>query len=407
VIACGRVIGTDRGVLKIRIPGVSVGDIVRVGAGGEVIARVGELHGSHATAVPSQSCAGIALGAPVRVEFAGGTMALGTCALGTALDAAGTAFGGRRPVGSRVALRVRPCLPHERASIAQPFWTGVRAIDGLLTFGRGARIGIFGAPGCGKSTLIEHILAGSDADAIVVALIGERGREARHWIDSINSRTTIVCATSDRPAVERVRAAGVAAAQAFALSRRGLHVVVLLDSLARFAAALREIAVAAGEPAGRGGFPASVFTDIARLVEIAGNFHDGSITLIASVLDDGDERDPVSDAARSLLDGHIALSTRLAAEGRFPAIDVLNSASRTMTTVVTPQQLCDAATVRRALSVLERTEDARSLGIAPEGESARAAVAAQVRLEEFLFGDAALARPQATLASLRELAAVL
>jgi FliI/YscN family ATPase len=407
VIPRGRVIGTDRGVLKIRIPGVSVGDIVHVGTGGEVVARVNELYGSHAMAVPSQSCSGIALGAPVRAEFAGDTLALGMCALGTALDASGTALHGRRPVGARVALRVRPCLPHERASIAQPFWTGVRAIDGLLTFGRGARIGIFGAPGCGKSTLIERILAGTYADAVVVALIGERGREARQWIDSLNPRTTIVCATSDRPAVERVRAAGVAAAQAFALCRRGLHVVVLLDSLARFAAALREIAVAAGEPAGRGGFPASVFADIARLVEIAGNFHEGSITLIASVLDDGDERDPVSDAARSLLDGHIALSRRLAAEGRFPAIDVLNSASRTMTTVVGPQHLRDAATVRRALSVLERTEDARSLGIAPGGEPARAAVAAQERIEAFLYHDAIVQGPQATLEELRELAAVL
>jgi ATP synthase in type III secretion protein N len=407
VIARGRVIGADRGVIKIRIPGVSVGDIVRVGADGEVVARVDQLHGSHATAVPSQSCIGIALGAPVRIECTGDALALGMCALGIALDASGTALHGRRPVGPRVALRVRPCLPHERASIAQPFWTGVRAIDGLLTFGRGARIGIFGAPGCGKSSLIERILAGSDADAVVVALIGERGREARHWIDSMNSRTTMVCATSDRSAIERVRAAGVAAAQAFALRRRGLHVVVLLDSLARFAAALREIAVAAGEPAGRGGFPASVFAELARLVEIAGNFHDGSITLIASVLDDGDERDPISDAARSLLDGHIALSTRLAAEGRFPAIDVLNSASRTMTTVVTPQQLRDGATLRRALSVLERTEDARSLGIAAGNETARAAVAAHERIEAFLYDDAVVRAPQATLEELHELAAVL
>jgi FliI/YscN family ATPase len=394
-------------MLRIRIPGVSIGDTVRAGVRGEIVARVHELHDSYAVAVPSQSCTGIAVGATVRADRSGDTLALGTCAFGTALDASGEVLCGRRLAGPRVALHVRPWLPHERAPIAQPFWTGVRAIDGLLTIGRGARVGIFGAPGCGKSTLIERILAGSDADAVVVALVGERGREARHWIDSIDARTTIVCATSDRSAAERVRAAGVAAAQAFALCRRGLHVVLLIDSLARYAAALREIAVGAMEPAGRGGYPASVFPGIARLVEVAGNFHDGSITLIASVLDDGDERDPVSDAARSLLDGHIALSTRLAGEGRFPAIDVLKSASRTMTMVVTSQQSLDAATVRRALSVLERTEDARSLGIAPDGEPARAAIAAQERLEAFLYNDDAVQWPQATLQGLRELAAVL
>ena len=407
MIACGRLVETDCGAFKIHIPHATIGDTVRVGARGEVVARVRELHGSYATVVPLQSCDGIALGAPVRVEFAGDTLALGMCALGTVLDAAGNVLHGKRLDGPRVSLGVRPCLPHERTPIVQPFWTGVRAIDGLLTFGRGARIGVFGAPGCGKSTLIEEIVAGSVADAVVVALIGERGREARRWFDAVDARTTIVCATSDRSAAERVRAAAIAAAQAWALSRRGLHVVMLFDSLARFAAALRELAVSAGEPAGRGGYPASVFADVARLVETAGNFHCGSITLLASVLDDGDERDPVSDAARSLLDGHIALSSRLAAQGRFPAIDVLNSASRTMTAVVEPQHLRDAAAVRRALSLLERTEDARSLGIAPEGVLARSAVAAQERLEAFLFRGGATARSQDTLDELRELAAVL
>jgi flagellum-specific ATP synthase len=150
-----------------------------------------------------------------------------------------------------------------------------------------------------------------------------------------------------------------------------------------------------------------VFADVAQLVETAGNFHDGSVTLLASVLDDGDERDPVSDAARSLLDGHIALSVRLAAEGRFPAIDVLRSASRTMTAVATPQHLRDAAAVRRALSLLEQTQDARSLGIVPDGEFARAAVAVEAGLVDFLHHGAFVERPQTGLAQLRELAAML
>jgi ATP synthase in type III secretion protein N len=407
VISRGRVTGTERGALLVSVPNARVGDVVRVGAGGEMLARIRELRESHAVATPLQSYAGIALGAPVCSDRAGEMLALGTCALGVAIDACGNVLHGRAPEGPRVQLRVQPRAPHERIPIERPFWTGMRAIDGLLTFGRGARIGIFGAPGCGKSTLIEQMLHGAGADAVVVALIGERGREAQRWIDAIDRRTTVVCATSDRPAIERVRAAAIAVAQADALCRRGLHVVVLLDSLARFSAALRELAVAAGESSGRGGYPASVFAEMAWLIETAGAFERGSITMIASVLDDGDERDPVSDAARSLLDGHIALSTRLAAEAHFPAIDVLGSASRTMTAVATPQHLQDASTIRRAMSLLEQTRDARSLGIVPDGEAARVAVAAETSLLAFLRQDSAGEHPRRTLAKLHELALAL
>lgn len=387
MIARGRVTGMRRGMIEVCVPGARIGDALALGMRGEIAARVRELDGDRALVWPSQSCTGLARGSSARIEVAGETLALGTCALGAALDARGVAVSGRKMCGPRVALRVLPKLPHERRAITHALHTGIRAIDGLLAFGRGARIGVFGAPGCGKSTLLERIVAGCRADAIVVALIGERGREAQRWFDAIDRRTTVVCATSDRSATERVRAADVALANATALAGRGLDVVILLDSLARLAAALREVAVATGEPAGRGGYPPSVFAELARFVEIAGNFDCGSMTLIASVLDDGDERDPVSDAARSLLDGHIALSLSFAARGHFPAIDALRSASRTMDAVVDAAHLQAGATVRNALALLERTEDARLLGIETSGSAARRAVAAEERLLAFLRQD--------------------
>jgi len=332
-------------------------------------------------------------------------MPLGACAFGRAIDAYGKPLDGGPPLcGRSVALELRLPQPHERDPIAFPLWTGVRAIDALLTIGKGARLGIFGAPGVGKTSLLESIVGTCDADAIVVALVGERGREAQRWIERRDDRTTVICATSDRSAVERLQAANVAFAQAGALRDRGLHVLVVLDSLARVAMALREIAVAAGESAGRGGYPPRVFAQLARLVEFAGSLHGGAITLIATVIHDGDERDPVSEAARSLLDGHISLSPRLAQAGRFPAVDVVASTSRTMEAIVDGYHMRAAATVRAALAALDRIEDARAVGVQPSDPLSLAAIALEQRLDDFLRqGSSASAYPQ-TCALLGELA---
>jgi type III secretion protein N (ATPase) len=294
--------------------------------------------------------------------------------------------------------------PRARVAVSEPFWTGVRAIDALLTIGRGARVGIFGAPGAGKSTLLKSVVRGSRTDALVVGLCGERGREAQEWIAGIDRRTTVVCATSDRPAAERVRAAHVTFAQAHALAERGLHVLVILDSLARLAAALREIAVAAGESVGRGGYPPSVFGDLARVVEAAGALRSGSITLLATVLNDGDDRDPVSESARSLLDGHIQLSPVLAHAGRFPAVDIPASASRTMRDVVTEAHTRHARMVRSALAHLARIDDSRSLGFEPEDEPSRAAIAAEPAIESLVRQGPFPSQPSRTLAMLAEAA---
>ena len=317
---------------------------------------------------------------------------LGATALGRSLDADGN------PIEQSVPS------PAQRRAIEEPLWTGVRCIDALLTVGRGARIGIFGAPGAGKSTLLETIARGTRADAIAIGLVGERGREAEQWIGSSDERTTIICATSDRPALERVRAAEMLMTHAGALARRGLHVLVVLDSLARYANALRELSVASGESVGRGGYPPSVFARIARLVERAGAFHHGSITLLATVLNDGDDHDPVSECARSLLDGHLQLSPRLAQAGRFPALDVLASASRTMDAVVAPDHLAAASAVRAALARLERCEDARSLGIEPSDAATRAAIGAEQALEALLRQGRDPVAPAAALEALHRIA---
>jgi ATP synthase in type III secretion protein N len=310
---------------------------------------------------------------------------MGTAAIGRAVDALGRPMDGGPPIdGVRIRSDCAALSPAQRCAIDVPLWTGVRCIDALLTVGRGARVGVFGAPGAGKTTLLESIVNGARADAVTIALVGERGREAQRWIERCDERTTVICATSDRPACERIGAAELAMAQACALASRGLHVLLLLDSLARYAAALREIASARGESVGRGGYPASVFAKMAVLVERAGAFRRGSVTLLASVLNDGDDRDPVSECSRSLLDGHIQLSPQLARAGRFPAIDVPASASRTMDGVVAGDHLRRARLVRAAIAALERFEDARVLGLEPADAGTAAALSAESGIEILL-----------------------
>lgn len=291
----------------------------------------------------------------------------GTALLGRAVAGDGSPLdGGTPPRGVRRLLDPPIPSPRERRAVQEPFWTGVRALDGPLAFGCGARIGIFGAPGAGKSTLLEAIVAGSRADATVVALVGERGREAHQWLQRVDGRSTVICATSDRSPAERLRAAELAFAHAAALASRGLDVLLVVDSLARFAAAARDLAVAAGEPLGRAGFPASVVARQARLLERAGTTAAGSVTLVATVLAEGPlEGDPIADAARAALDGHVVLSPRLAAAGWFPAIDLGASASRTFSAVANGDHRSAAQALRAAVAALEASRDARSVGLDP------------------------------------------
>lgn len=406
MIARGTVISANGGLVAVHLPGASVGQGVRIaGAQGHIAGVVTTLAQHHAVIAAHDAIDGVASGDAVWSDPAALTMPLGTVMLGRVVDARGNALDEKAPLaGHASGTAVRAPQLSQRCAVETPFWTGIRTIDALLTLGRGARIGVFGPPGCGKSTLLHLLVRGACADTVVVGLVGERGREAEEWMRMCPHYASIVCATSDRSAAQRVHAARVAMAQADALRSRGLHVLLILDSLARFAAALREVALASGESVGRGGYPPSVFAALARLVEVPGNAGRGSITLVATVLSDGDERDPVSEAARSLLDGHIALSPKRAQSGRFPAIDLLASTSRTMSEVVDAAHEEDARIVRRAVAALAQTEEARSLGIMPAEPLALRAMAVEAQIEALLRQGNVPVRPAESLSALALLA---
>ncbi|PFH10314.1 type III secretion protein N (ATPase) [Collimonas sp. PA-H2] len=279
----------------------------------------------------------------------------------------------------------------ERPRIATLLPTGVRAIDGLLTMGRGQRIGVFAGPGCGKTTLMAAIARGCQADAIVFGLIGERGRELNEFLEheldaELVKKTIIVCATSDRTSMERSRAAFTATAIAEGFRARGQNVLLLVDSLTRFARAQREIGLAAGEPPARGGFTPSVYTMLPRLIERAGNVASGSITAMYTVLVDGESNsDPIGDEARSLLDGHVVLSRKLAEQGHYPAIDVLASISRVMSNVAPGEQRKAASHFRQLLAQYQEMELLIRLGEYKQGRDPLADMAVKMHPEQLAF----------------------
>ncbi len=259
-------------------------------------------------------------------------------------------------------VNAAPPRPLDRTLIDEPIQLGIRSIDGLLTCGRGQRIGVFGEPGVGKSTILADIARKTDADVVVVALIGERGREVREFLDRqlgprARDKTVFVVATSDRPAVERVKAAYAATTIAEYFRDRGKHVLLLMDSITRFARAQREIGLAAGEPPTRRGFPPSIFAALPRLLERAGPTTGGSITGIYSILVEGDGTlDPVAEEVQAILDGHLILSPELAQRNHFPAVDVLRSRSRLMEAVTPEQHRKDAVRVRELMARYDEVE---------------------------------------------------
>jgi flagellum-specific ATP synthase len=261
---------------------------------------------------------------------------------------------------------VRP--PLDRVAIRTPLGTGIRVLDGLLTVGRGQRVGIFGGSGVGKSTLIGMMTRNTEADVTVVGLVGERGREVGEFLENSlggegRARSVVVVSTSDQSPLMRMRAALAATTIAEYFAAQGKHVLLVLDSLTRFAMAAREIGLAAGEPPTNKGYTPSVFTRLARLVERSGQFRVGSITAFYTVLMEGDDQqDPIVDAVRSLLDGHVVLSRALAAEGWYPPIEVLDSISRLMPAVTVPKHREDAALLRRLMAVYARSEDLVRIG---------------------------------------------
>jgi len=408
--AGGSVTAVDARVIVAALAGARAGDAAAVttAGGSRIAARVMAVERGRTLLAPIGDVDGIMPGDRVSLDPGALSAIVGLGLLGRAVAADGSPLDrGSLPAGVHRALGAPVAAPAERTAIADPFWTGVRAIDGPLAFGRGARIGLFGQAGAGKSTLLESIVAGSCADATIVALIGERGREAERWLCRAGARTTIVCATADRSPAERVRAADLAFAHAEALRSRGLHVLLVLDSLARLAGAARELAVAAGEPTGRGGFPPSVIGRQARLLERAGAAAGGSITLIATVLVEGPlDGDPIADAARAALDGHLVLDPGLAAAGWFPAIALGASVSRTLADVASPAHLRAARLLRGAVATLDATRDARALGLDPAaGDPALArALEAEPAITAFLRQEPAPSPAEETLMLLTRIA---
>jgi type III secretion protein N (ATPase) len=305
-------------------------------------------------------------------------IAVGSGLLGRILDGFGQPLDGRPLPANPPGALLRPVIaaapaPNERPRIREPFPTGVRSIDTMLTMGKGQRVGIFAGPGCGKTTLMAAIGRGSQIDVLVLGLIGERGREVRefteHELDpELLGRTVIVCATSDRPPIERVRAAFTATAIAEGLRDSGLNVLLMIDSLTRLARAQREIGLAAGEAPARAGYPPSVYAMLPRLIERAGNTTRGAITAIYTLLLEGEiKSDPISEEAVSLLDGHILLSRKLAEQGHYPAVDVLPSISRIMSNIAPREQLRAAARLRHVLASYREVELLIRLGEYREG----------------------------------------
>ncbi len=319
---------------------------------------------------PFGDLTGVRHGNRVRLARTSRWLRVGPELLGRVIDANGLAADGKpQPVmHERVSFYRRPPHPCDRPRIDEPITTGVRAIDGLLTCGKGQRLGIFSGSGVGKSVLLGMMARYTSAEVIVIALIGERGREVNEFIQRDLgphglARSVVVVATSNEPALMRVQAAATATAIAEYFRDQGRDVLLLMDSLTRFALAQREIGLAAGEPPTTRGYPPSVFALLPKLVERAGRSRQGSITAFYSVLVEADDpNEPISDCVRGLLDGHVWLARRLAARGHYPAVDVLESLSRLMPEVATPQQREAADSLRRLLAVYREHEDLISVG---------------------------------------------
>lgn len=318
---------------------------------------------------------------------------VGPRVLGRVLDGLGRPIDGLGGVGGeRREVERRPPAPLERPAITRALGTGVRAIDALCTVGRGQRVGIFAGSGVGKSTLLGLLARNTEAEVIVIALVGERGREVRQFVDETLGpdalrRAVVIAATSDEPARVRIRAAQVGTTVAEYFRDQGKDVLFIMDSVTRYAMALREVGLAVGEPPTTRGYTPSVFAELPRLLERAGQSAQGSITAFYTVLVDGDDlNEPVSDAVRSILDGHIVLGRALAERGHYPPVDPRKSLSRLMTQVADAGHQADAAELRRRWSMYEDSADLIRIGAYTAGANAEIdrAVAARPAIEAFL-----------------------
>ncbi len=352
---------------------VEIGEMVeiRYNSHGRLPAEVVGFREGRALLMPLGEMHGIQSGSPVIPQGSHFHVPVGRALLGRVVDGLGNPIDDKGPLLATKTVTLNegtPPHPLRRQLISQPMSTGVRAIDGLLTIGRGQRMGIFAGSGVGKSTLLGAIARNSESDVSVIGLIGERGREVQEFIEQNLgpeglARSVVVVSTSDQPALVRLRGAWVATAIAESFRDEGLGVTLLLDSITRVAMAQREVGLAVGEPPASKGYTPSVFALMPKLMERAGNSDHGSITAFYTVLVDGDDfNEPISDAARSILDGHIVLSRDLAARNHYPSIDVLHSLSRVMPAVTSKEHRDAAAHLRQALATYEKARDLINIG---------------------------------------------
>lgn len=360
-------------------PNVSIGDIcyIHPRTGKPVMAEVVGFRDNRVIMMPLGDIQAISPGSEVVATGRPLMVRVGHELLGRVLDGLG------RPLdGSTLSIHMSsysttntPSNPLHRPRVKEPISVGIRAIDGLLTIGKGQRMGIFAGSGVGKSTLLGMIARNTSADVNVIGLIGERGREVLDFIERDLgpeglARSVVVVATSDQPALIRIKGALIATSIAEYFRDRGLNVMLMMDSITRYAMALREVGLAVGEPPATRGYPPSVFANLPKLLERAGTSRKGSITAFYTVLVDGDDmNEPIADTVRGILDGHIVLDRKLASRGHYPAIDILPSISRVMNDIVPLEQIAAANRLKRLLSVYRNSEDLINIGAYQAGSN--------------------------------------
>ncbi len=373
----GRVLQVTGNLIESEGPFCSVGEACEVRSSTEDRCYPGEIvgfRGSTMLSRPRDRPHGSRYGDRVGAAGAHPSIRVGAGMLGRVLDATGAPMDGGPEFRAERTVPVDGSAPAplDRVPIRAALGCGVRALDAFVPCGRGQRLGIFGGSGVGKSTLLGMMASGTEADLTVMALVGERGREVGEFLEVLGEegrrRSVLVVSTSDQSPLLRLRAAMSATAIAEHFAARGKHVLLVVDSLTRFAMAQREIGLAAGEPPTAKGYTPSVLNMLARLVERAGNFHDGSITAFYTVLMEGDDQqDPVADTVRSLLDGHIILDRALALRNHFPPVAILDSLSRLMPAICAPEHLEKTGALRRLLAAYARSEDLLRIGAYQRG----------------------------------------
>ncbi len=370
-------------VIESQGPTVSVGELCYVSSHNPDVppipAEVVGFREGYVMLMPVGEMQGIGPGCEVTAAQKMLNVKVGDELLGRVLDGLGNPIDGKGPLlcKKEYSLQADPPHPLSRPRIHDSLYVGVRAIDGLITMGEGQRIGIMAGSGVGKSTLLSMIARNTEADISVIALVGERGREVRDFIERDlgeegMKRSVVVVATSDQPALVRIKGAMTATAIAEYFRDQGRKVILMMDSVTRFAMAQREVGLTIGEPPATRGYTPSVFAMLPRLLERAGTSATGSITGIYTVLVDGDDmNEPIADAVRSILDGHIVLSRNIAAQNHFPAIDIMPSVSRVMNEVVSPEHLKAAQQMRQLMAVYRDAEDLIHIGAYVKGSSAK------------------------------------